>query len=165
MVYFDKKRKVFMEYKWIKGSCGDYIKNPRYDEEIFTEEQPIEIEEQPIETEKQPVKKEKPIKKSRHIQARALRYKTAGSSSDIPGWTKIRAQILERDSYMCRICGKDAVEAQLNVHHIDWDRSHNDLDNLVTVCHSCHKAVHTERYVPSDFEDDWPEPWGRHPLS
>ena len=81
----------------------------------------------------------------------------------IPGWTQIRREIVERDGYACRICGKDGVEAKLNVHHKDWIRQHNDQSNLVTLCQTCHHAVHKEGYKPDLFED-WPVPWGDDPV-
>ena len=42
-----------------------------------------------------------------------------GDASNIPMWSKIRKRILDRDNYMCRICGNDGDEAKLNVHHKD----------------------------------------------
>jgi 5-methylcytosine-specific restriction endonuclease McrA len=80
----------------------------------------------------------------------------------IADWANIRRRIVERDSYRCRICGKDGVEAKLNVHHKDWDRKHNENKNLVTLCQPCHVAVHMEGYKPCLYED-WPEPWGIDP--
>jgi hypothetical protein len=40
---------------------------------------------------------------------------------------------------VCEICGK---KHNLNVHHVDEDRRNNDLSNLMTLCVSCHHAVH-----------------------
>jgi len=77
----------------------------------------------------------------------------------IAGWSKIRSRIIERDGYVCRICGVDAVEGSLNVHHIDYNRSHNEPKNLVTLCATCHKDIHLEGYQPILYED-WPAPWG-----
>lgn len=81
----------------------------------------------------------------------------------IANWSAIRKRILERDGYCCRICNKDGVEAKFNVHHKDWDRTHNDDDNLVTLCATCHHAVHREGYRPDEYED-WPVPWGKDPI-
>jgi len=77
---------------------------------------------------------------------------------NIKGWATIRKRICERDNYACRICHQDGGEANLNVHHIDWIRSHNDDENLVTLCADCHRAIHREGYKPELF-DDWPSPW------
>ena len=55
----------------------------------------------------------------------------------------------QRDDFHCRLCGKEAIH--LDAHHIDCQgrqagRSHNpepnnDLDNLITLCRSCHLQV------------------------
>ena len=53
----------------------------------------------------------------------------------------LRLQILKRDSWRCQLCGS---MQQLEVHHLVF-RSHGgkDIDeNLLTLCHSCHSAVH-----------------------
>lgn len=86
--------------------------------------------------------------------------KNAGIKS-ISNWTKIRKDILDRDCDKCRICGNDNVESKLNVHHIDYDRGNNKLNNLVTLCVVCHRAVHAEQYKPCLYED-WPVPWGEN---
>lgn len=82
------------------------------------------------------------------------------SHEEIPGWRKIRGGILERDDYSCRMCHRDGTERRLDVHHIDWVRSHNEGENLVTLCNICHGLVHKEGYKPGDHDDDWPTPWG-----
>lgn len=86
------------------------------------------------------------------------------SIDNIVGWSAIRKRIIDRDGYICRICGADGPFAKLNVHHKDWDRKHNDDSNLVTLCSECHHAIHREGYRPDDFED-WPEPWGDDPST
>lgn len=57
-----------------------------------------------------------------------------------------KAIALERDGYKCRRC--DATE-DLAVHHIDGsgqsDNPNNDLDNLETLCDSCHTKHHNPR--------------------
>ena len=46
---------------------------------------------------------------------------------------------LEKKGEACVICGStESVVA----HHVDGDRSNNDLDNLEPMCRSCHKSVH-----------------------
>lgn len=83
-------------------------------------------------------------------------------SANLAGWAGLRRRIIERDGYRCRICGCDPVEGDFNVHHIDYNREHNDDANLVTLCVVCHRAVHAEGYKPELYED-WPPPWGEHP--
>ena len=83
------------------------------------------------------------------------------SANNIPDWANIRRRIVDRDNFQCRICGKDGAEAKLNVHHIDYQRTNNEAENLVTLCAICHKAVHAEGYKPELYED-YPIPWGPH---
>ena len=50
-------------------------------------------------------------------------------------------QVLNRDAFTCQLCGSCR---NLEVHHIR-PRSRmgtNALDNLLTLCHACHQAVH-----------------------
>ena len=91
--------------------------------------------------------------------AKELRAKKRRPNVNINGWREIRQAILERDGYLCRICGDDAGEHSLEVHHINYNRANNSSTNLVTLCRSCHKAIHYENYMPGG-EDDYPAPWG-----
>lgn len=70
-----------------------------------------------------------------------------------PNWRDARLATLRRDSFTCQACGYKGKG--LHVHHItpyrqfggDWVAA-NRLDNLITLCHSCHskqKAHHTYR--------------------
>ncbi len=49
-----------------------------------------------------------------------------------------RLEALDRDSHCCQICSS---HLRLDVHHIDGNAANNDLDNLITLCGYCHKAV------------------------
>lgn len=59
---------------------------------------------------------------------------------------KLRMQVLQRDDYRCRICGRrsaDHVDVELHVHHIrPWGSGGLTEDsNLITLCHTCHKGL------------------------
>lgn len=77
-----------------------------------------------------------------------------------PNWEEQRAEALERDGHICRVCGITAIEHRkrhgettgLAVHHIvprvefieDGTFDHlnaNRVENLLTVCLSCHAIV------------------------
>lgn len=73
-----------------------------------------------------------------------------------PNWEKQRERALERDGRRCLICesGED-----LNVHHkvplrnfdrdkLRWHERANALDNLITLCRTCHSKVHGS---PEDY--------------
>lgn len=63
-------------------------------------------------------------------------------------WKQQRRKALERDSFKCQLCGKSPKKARyLHVHHItpaykfqDTEIA-NQLINLITLCHTCHKKV------------------------
>ena len=63
---------------------------------------------------------------------------------------QVRLMCLERDNYTCQRCGitQHETERALEPHHIipkgQSPMEANDLDNLVTLCHECHKWAHTE---------------------
>ena len=52
-------------------------------------------------------------------------------------YTKLDKQANIRDGFKCVECGK---ETGLEVHHIKPEIE--ELDNLITLCHSCHKKRH-----------------------
>lgn len=58
-------------------------------------------------------------------------------------WNTARAVARARDNERCTRCG---ATKGLIVHHIiAWELTHdNSLDNLLTLCRSCHMQVHAE---------------------
>ena len=64
------------------------------------------------------------------------------------GWTKtFKEQIRFRDRYTCQICGCSEVEnsKRLCVHHIDYNKSNLSVDNLISLCRSCHIKTNYKR--------------------
>lgn len=53
--------------------------------------------------------------------------------------------IFKRDSWKCRFC---KVKTNLHAHHIKYRSQGGDdsIDNLITLCENCHKAIHN-RYI------------------
>lgn len=51
--------------------------------------------------------------------------------------------VLERDNYECKLCG---AISQLSLHHRDCsgksENPNHDVDNLISLCKSCHATVH-----------------------
>jgi len=64
-----------------------------------------------------------------------------------PNWGKIRDQVRARDGYKCQVCGTSETTRQHDVHHKIPFRAFtsreeaNRLENLTTLCPSCHKKV------------------------
>jgi len=54
----------------------------------------------------------------------------------------LKEEVRERDDNECQKCGSDESQSQLCVHHIDMDKHNNDIENLVTLCFSCHSKIH-----------------------
>ena len=63
-------------------------------------------------------------------------------------WTKkLRENISDRDCYICQGCGTEyqSTTTKLHVHHIDYDKSNCSVDNLITLCISCHMKTNFNR--------------------
>lgn len=70
-----------------------------------------------------------------------------------PNWREQRKKARQRDDYKCQRCGLEKADhldeygTLPHVHHIvPWDefddhKERNDLENLITLCASCHKKV------------------------
>ena len=57
----------------------------------------------------------------------------------------LKESIRDRDGRTCRLCGDGESDRALDVHHIDYDRENADLENLVSLCRSCHAITHHNR--------------------
>jgi DEAD/DEAH box helicase domain-containing protein len=64
-----------------------------------------------------------------------------------PGWAQIRDRVRARDKYTCQVCGAVETNRQHDVHHKIPLRAFtsfieaNRLDNLTTLCPTCHRKV------------------------
>lgn len=74
-------------------------------------------------------------------------------------WRQVRKEVLKRDKKECQICkslGKVTLD-NLLVHHIYileyYYSKRLDIDNLITVCHSCHELIHN-RYKVNKWKED-----------
>lgn len=72
-------------------------------------------------------------------------YKGGWRKERGPDWLPLRKLVLERDGYKCVKCGMGQEEARerghtLSIHHIvPWrDTQDNSIENLITLCQSCH---------------------------
>jgi transcription elongation factor Elf1 len=56
---------------------------------------------------------------------------------------KLRDFIKLRDNFTCQFCKKLGTD----IHHIDYKKENNSLDNLITLCHSCHSKTNYDRNI------------------
>jgi formate-dependent nitrite reductase cytochrome c552 subunit len=56
----------------------------------------------------------------------------------------LKELIRERDGYTCQSCGKPSINKELAIHHKDLNKYNNSLNNLVSLCNSCHARVHNK---------------------
>lgn len=73
-----------------------------------------------------------------------------------PEWKQKRDAALERDGYRCRACDSDK---KLEVHHRTYVRRGNeDLNDLTTLCESCHEHFHEKMSQDEIMERTYSEP-------
>lgn len=60
---------------------------------------------------------------------------------------ELKYAIKLRDEFKCKICKKEEkyTKQGLYVHHIDYNKNNNDLNNLVTLCPTCHGKTNSKR--------------------
>lgn len=81
------------------------------------------------------------------------RWKGGEYQSYGQGWSRCRRQARRRDNYTCQDCGikEENLDHELDVHHIKLVREFNNpsdahfLDNVVTLCRSCHRLRHSQK--------------------
>lgn len=94
-------------------------------------------------------------------------FKTLGLDSPCsakeygPNWSKQRRKCLDRDDRTCQVCGveQNDKDRELSVHHItprsqyDGNWEQNDLENLITLCGSCHGTFEGQftNQTPGEF--------------
>jgi len=94
-----------------------------------------------------------------------LRDDIPNASEDSDQWSALRKDVLDRDGYECRFCGVTNEEHQeeykqgLHAHHIipDSDGGDTSMQNLITVCLSCHHTLemtHARAVAQLDSEED-----------
>ena len=76
------------------------------------------------------------------------------------GFDNVKAYVRWRDRYSCQNCGARGADVRLEVHHIRhrMEGGSDRPDNLVTLCHECHRRHHEEGMplkvkVPSSMRD------------
>lgn len=67
------------------------------------------------------------------------------------GFENTKAMVLNRDNYTCQYCRGKHKDFRLEVHHIIFrsNGGSDEQENLITLCHTCHKALHSGRINPN----------------
>jgi hypothetical protein len=53
-----------------------------------------------------------------------------------------RKYAIQHYGSLCQLCGYNKYEGVLEVHHKDYNRLNNDINNLIVCCANCHKEQH-----------------------
>jgi len=56
----------------------------------------------------------------------------------------LKQQIKERDAYICQSYSCEYRTNILDIHHIDYDKKNNNIENLITLCRSCHMKTNSK---------------------
>lgn len=67
------------------------------------------------------------------------------------GFENTKAMVLNRDDYTCQCCHGKHKDSHLEVHHIVFrsQGGSDESENLITLCHTCHKALHDGKIHPN----------------
>lgn len=60
---------------------------------------------------------------------------------------ELKSKIRTRDNFKCVECNAPEKELfrNLDIHHIDENKQNNSEDNLISLCHSCHRKIHNTK--------------------
>ena len=60
---------------------------------------------------------------------------------------RLKEKIRIRDNHICQICSKSQKEngRKLDIHHIDYDKTNCNNNNLLSLCKSCHMKTNFNR--------------------
>lgn len=66
---------------------------------------------------------------------------------------KLKQSIMYRDRCQCQVCNEFVFTGH-SIHHIDYDKTNNNPDNLILLCRSCHsKTCFDREYWTRYFEN------------
>ena len=59
---------------------------------------------------------------------------------------ELRKLIRERDSKTCQLCNRTwkIGNRKFHIHHIDYNKENTELDNIITLCTSCHMKTNSK---------------------
>lgn len=70
-------------------------------------------------------------------------------------WTiTLKRSIRERDGYQCMVCLNNQGDRAFSVHHIDYDKTNCNPNNLITLCPHCHTKTNSNRVFWEEYFGD-----------
>lgn len=57
----------------------------------------------------------------------------------------LKEQIRKRDNHTCQKCGKENSKEKLSIHHINYNKKNNNIENLISLCRKCHSITGGKR--------------------
>lgn len=56
---------------------------------------------------------------------------------------QLKEKVRVRDNFICQLCGVPELECKrrLDIHHIDFNRENCNMNNLISLCRSCHSKT------------------------
>lgn len=76
----------------------------------------------------------------------------------LPATSSQGKTVIDRCKRKCAICNREYYKdpSDFQIHHINGNRSKTITSNLVLLCHSCHRKVHTRvKAKLKDYEIRW----------
>jgi len=67
----------------------------------------------------------------------------------------LKRKVKSRDKMRCAICGVTFSWKKLHVHHISYDKTNNNLSNLITLCLWCHSKHHNKSDEEATLEQQF----------
>ena len=61
--------------------------------------------------------------------------------------SSLKEKVRFRDNYKCQLCNKFQTKnsKKLSVHHIDYNKKNNNINNLIILCNKCHGKTNDNR--------------------
>jgi len=66
---------------------------------------------------------------------------------------ELKLKIRKLNNFKCQICNKLEVDngAHLSIHHIDYNKNHNNIKNLMCLCKSCHSKTNGNKELDRSY--------------